>query len=94
MTAAPRASDQRSGAKAARQGAPVLVDGRRVWQTLRDIELDAEVFDELGAAFEAVFPVSHGLVGSAPSRLFRQRPAVDFAAQWIAARRQAAPQPA
>lgn len=78
------------GAKEVMQGAPVRADGRRVWQTLRDIELDSDVFDELGAAFEAIFPVSHGLVGSAQTRLFPQRPAVDFATQWIAARRQAA----
>ncbi len=69
------------------QGAPIFENGQRVWKTFQDVDIDSDVFDELGAAFEALQPVTHGLIGSAASRLFRQRPAVDFATQWIAARR-------
>jgi aminoglycoside 3-N-acetyltransferase len=69
------------------QGAPIFENGRRVWKTIHDIELDSDVFDELGTAFEAVMPVCRGSIGSADSRLFSQRAAVDFAAQWIAQRR-------
>ena len=77
------------GAQPVWQGAPIMADGRRVWATLRDIDLNSDVFDELGAAFEAALPVTRGRVGSAASRLFRQRPAVDFAVQWLTARRAA-----
>lgn len=69
------------------QGAPILENGRRVWKAIHDIEIDSDVFDELGTAFEAVTPVRRGVIGSADSRLFSQRAAVDFAARWIGARR-------
>jgi aminoglycoside 3-N-acetyltransferase len=69
------------------QGAPVFEDGRRVWKILHDIDIDSDVFDDLGADFEAVTPVRRGLIGSADSRLFSQRAAVDFATKWIAHRR-------
>jgi aminoglycoside 3-N-acetyltransferase len=74
-------------APAKTQGAPVVENGRRVRQVIHDIDIDSDVFDELGAAFEAVTPVRHGSIGSADSRLFSQRAAVDFATQWIARRR-------
>jgi aminoglycoside 3-N-acetyltransferase len=73
--------------KPATQGAPVFDNGRRVWKTIHDIEIDSDVFDELGAAFEAVSTVARGTVGSAECRLFSQRAAVDFATAWIAQRR-------
>lgn len=69
-------------------GAPVLLEGRRVWQVYRDIEIDADPFPELGAAFERQLPVvQSGPVGSAMARLFPQRPAVDFGTSWLAQRR-------
>jgi aminoglycoside 3-N-acetyltransferase len=71
------------------QGAPVFEDGHRVWKTFRTFEVDADCFDELGADFERVHPVKIGLVGSATTRLFSQRIAVDFAQKWITKRRQA-----
>ena len=43
------------------------------------LEVDSDCFDELGADFEKVHPVKIGLVGSATTRLFSQRAAVDFA---------------
>lgn len=69
------------------QGAPIFENDRRVWKTIHDIDIDSDVFDELGAAFEAITPVRRGPIGSADSRLFSQRAAVDFATQWIANRR-------
>lgn len=70
------------------QGAPILEDGRRVWRAFGDIDLDSESFLEIGAAFEATGAVRTGTVGSAPSRLFPQRAAVDFATSWLSARRE------
>lgn len=77
------------GGKRLVQGAPMIENGRRVWKTINDIEWDADSFEALGADFEQTHPVRVGLVGSATARLFSQRAAVDFAAKWIGAQRQA-----
>jgi aminoglycoside 3-N-acetyltransferase len=68
-------------------GAPVLERGERVWRTYREIEFDDEPFPEIGAAFEATGQVRRGPIGAGEARLFRQRPAVDFAQRWLARRR-------
>lgn len=64
-------------------GAPLYEDGQRVWRVYTDVEYDDGPFPEIGAAFEAAHPVRVGRVGSATARLFRQRPAVDFAEAWL-----------
>ena len=69
------------------EGAPILEHGRRVWKTYRDIELDSDLFPEIGAAFEETGLVKIGLVGSAQCKLFSQRPAVDFATAWLTRKR-------
>lgn len=74
------------GAHAARLGAPVMEKGRRVWAWFADIELRADLFEELGSEFERACPVTRGRVGSADARLFPQRAAVDFAVEWLRAR--------
>lgn len=68
------------------QAAPITENGQRVWKEFNDIDWDADRFDELGADFEKVQPVKIGQVGSAESRLFSQRAAVDFAREWITKR--------
>jgi aminoglycoside 3-N-acetyltransferase len=70
-------------------GAPVLENGQRVWKNYRDIEIDSDIFPEIGADFERTEQVRVARVGSADARLFRQRPAVDFAQEWITAKRAA-----
>lgn len=75
------------GGKLIAQGAPILENGQRVWKTFTTLEVDSDCFDELGADFERVHPVKIGLVGSATTRLFSQRAAVDFAEQWITEKR-------
>ena len=74
------------GAKIFRNGAPVLVDGACVWQWFDDVDDHAELFDELGSDFERARPVARGRIGSAHSRLFAVRDAVDFAVEWLRAR--------
>jgi aminoglycoside 3-N-acetyltransferase len=64
----------------------MFVDGERRWVQFEDVDLDAEPFPEIGAEMEQTLPVTIGRVGSATARLFRQRPAVDFAARWLAER--------
>jgi len=75
------------------QGAALLEDGRRVWKTYRDTDWNDDPFPAIGVAFDATGQTRTGKIGSAESRLFRQRAVVDFAQQWLAARRDAAEQP-
>jgi aminoglycoside 3-N-acetyltransferase len=65
------------------QGAPVLVDGRRVWRTFRDVDYQADDFGACGEAFEATGAVQRGSVGSADVRLFSICAATDFAHGWF-----------
>ena len=75
------------GTRRVEEGSPILEDGRRVWRTYNDIELDEEVFGEIGADFEKAVAVRSSGVGSAEAKLFSQRRAVDFAQEWVAQRR-------
>jgi aminoglycoside 3-N-acetyltransferase len=69
------------------QGSPILENGERVWKNYSDIEIDSDIFPEIGHAFEQTGQVQVAQVGSATTRLFRQRPAVDFAVEWCTRRR-------
>lgn len=71
------------------QGAPILENRQRVWKTFTTFEVDVDCFDELGIGFEKAHPVKIGKIGSATTRLFSQRAAVDFAQEWITKRREA-----
>lgn len=75
------------GAPRKREGAPIFVDGERRWVWWEDVDLDADPFPQIGEEMERALPVTIGKVGSATARLFRQRPAVDFATRWLAERR-------
>jgi aminoglycoside 3-N-acetyltransferase len=69
------------------EDAPIMENGQRVWKRYDDIELDADVFPEIGADFEATGAVTLGQVGSAQARLFSSRAAVDFVQDWLTKRR-------
>jgi len=64
-------------------GAPLTKDGKHTWITYQDVKLNADPFKALGEGFEKETDVVRGKVGSAPSRLFPLRQAVDYAAQWM-----------
>lgn len=76
------------GVKPTNDGAPVIENGIRVWKTYQQIDLDIPL-DTLGAAFEATGSVRTAKVGSATTRLFSQRDAVDFAVRWLQDRHRA-----
>lgn len=76
-----------SGSKQVERGAPIVEPRGRTWTVYRDIDLDADSFVELGGAFERAGYVARSIVGSAEAMLFSQRRAVDFAVNWLAARR-------
>jgi aminoglycoside 3-N-acetyltransferase len=70
-----------------RQGSPVFEAGRRVWKAYRNVDYQVDGFVECGAALETAGDVRAGAVGSAISRLFPIRRAVDFATRWLAQHR-------
>ncbi len=70
-------------AKKVVQGSPIIENGQRVWKNYLDVDVDEGPFAEIGTDFEQTGQVRLEKVGSADARLFRQRPAVDFAQQWL-----------
>lgn len=71
------------GAEKCQNGAPIIEDGKRVWKIINDIELDDEVFPNIGEKYDKTGQVSIENVGLARVRLFKQKPAVDYAERWI-----------
>ncbi|WP_420642619.1 aminoglycoside N(3)-acetyltransferase [Candidatus Leptofilum sp.] len=69
--------------KVVKQGAPIWLNGRRVWQWFDDLDYDDDCFPEIGAELEKTHPVQIGKVGLAECRLFHQKTAVDFATEWL-----------
>lgn len=70
--------------KMTRQGAPVLVDGKRMWVEFEDLDWDDEDFPKLGADYEREMKAARvGRVGIGESRLTPQRPLVDYGVQWL-----------
>ncbi len=74
------------------QGAPIWLNGRRVWQLFEDIDEDDSPFPDIGAAFEQDHPVQLGKIGLADCRLFYQKTAVDFATAWLVEEKQRRPE--
>jgi aminoglycoside 3-N-acetyltransferase len=70
--------------------APVMKAGRRQWVTFDDLDYDADDFSRIGADFESqADQLRIGKIGYGETRLFRQRPLVDYAVQWMEMRRMA-----
>lgn len=65
------------------QSFAMRVDGVRQWVTYEDVDFDASDFGVIGSDFERETGFVPGTVGKAEVRLMRQRPIVDFAAQWM-----------
>ena len=63
--------------------APMQRDGVRLWARYRDIDLDSDDFEDIGAAFEATGACRVGKVGNATAKLMRQRELVHFAIDWM-----------
>lgn len=78
------------GSPAVANSFPWLENGRRVWATFDDIDLNDSPFPYIGAELEATGAVAIGKVAAADARLMSQRTAVDFATDWLSKNR---PQP-
>ena len=66
-----------------RSGAAVAGPGGRRWVTRDDVDIDASAFGRIGAGLDEAGLTGCGSVGSARSRLMRQREVVDFAIGWM-----------
>ena len=66
-----------------RSGAAMAAPGGRRWVTCDDVDLDGSDFARIGAELDAARLTRDGRVGSARSRLMRQRDVVDFAVEWM-----------
>ncbi|HEX3498315.1 MAG TPA: AAC(3) family N-acetyltransferase [Stellaceae bacterium] len=63
---------------------PVERDGRVAWEEFPEVDDDrGRLFPLIGADYEKTGAARIGFVGSAESRLMRQRDLVDFAAAWL-----------
>jgi len=72
------------GKKEIKQGAPLIVDGKRHWVQIRDWEEHSENFIKLGKAYKkAGGSLVMGKIGMADSLLIPQREMVDFGVSWI-----------
>jgi len=69
-------------------GAPVMLEGRRVWVEYQNIDWDDSDFNAIGASFaESTGLVRSGPVASGMARLMPQRAFVDFAVGWMESNR-------
>lgn len=74
--------------KVVETGAPVMVDGQRVWMPMRDVDVNSDDFGQIGLDFEQVTGlVRRGRVGQALARLMPQRALVDFGVRWMESNR-------
>lgn len=71
-------------------GAAVIADGVQCWTEYQDVDIEDDDFPEIGADFEAGGGTTIGQIGTAESRLFGVRNAVDFATAWIPRNREKA----
>lgn len=83
-------AEHRSGTltETVRNGAPLVVDGRRTWVEYDETVVQDDDFDDVGADFARDTGLQRaGRVGNATGRLVPQRPFVDFASRWFAEHR-------
>jgi aminoglycoside 3-N-acetyltransferase len=83
-------AEHRSGTltRTVRNGAPLLVGGRRRWVGFDETLVEDDDFDDVGAAFARETGLERtGRVGDATARLVPQRALVDFASEWFTAHR-------
>lgn len=79
-------------AKTIEEGAPISVDGKRVWQSFNDIELEEEHFLIIGYQLEEDGRVKTGKIGNAVAKLYRVRDAVDYSTRYFTAHRRNNPE--
>ena len=70
-------------------GGPVLIDGRRVWETWEELDVHDHDFAAVTEDFAQTYPelVSAGTIGAAPSLLLSMSALIDHATTWFSAHR-------
>jgi aminoglycoside 3-N-acetyltransferase len=72
------------GKQVVKNGAPIMIRNRRVWQELQDIKLNDADFERIGADFgQEEKLIQHGYVACAEAQLFPQPALVDYAVAWM-----------
>ena len=61
----------------------VMENGKRVWKAYETLFVDGKDFIDIGADFEAVYPVNTAKIGETELKIMKQRELVDFAVEWI-----------
>lgn len=74
---------QVANAKRVLKAAPILELGQRVWRIYNDIELDSDLFTNIGLDFEQAGHIKISKVGDAQAKLFPLKSAVDWAVNWL-----------
>lgn len=71
------------------QGAAIMQDGKRIWATFDMVDVDSDIFPELGMAFEEMNPgiALDGKLGQALCKVVPMKPLVDFGTVWITEKR-------
>lgn len=69
------------------EGAPMVVNGERKWETFVTLDYRTDDFDAVGVAASEMGIERVGNVGAATARLLSQPQLVDFAADWFRANR-------
>jgi aminoglycoside 3-N-acetyltransferase len=70
-------------------GAPLLIEGKRQWVKIKDIEIDDSDFVTIGSEFERdTGKVRRGKVACADAMLFPQRDLVEYSVRWMTENRQ------
>ena len=70
--------------KVEKNGAPMMVKGKRQWVEMEEINLDESDFEQIGAAFaKETGKMLRGKAGIGDALLMPQRELVDFAAAWM-----------
>jgi aminoglycoside 3-N-acetyltransferase len=72
------------GRRIVETGAPVMINEKREWVKIQDLDLDPSDFETIGADFERSKEcLRRGFVEGAEAKLMPQRALVDFAVRWM-----------
>ncbi|WP_088008709.1 aminoglycoside N(3)-acetyltransferase [Indiicoccus explosivorum] len=63
------------------QGAAVMKDGKRIWQTFIQADTDSGRFPEIAAAYPG--DIKEGQLGQAKTQVVEMRPLVEFGIRWL-----------
>ncbi len=70
--------------KELKNGAPLIIDGRRRWLDIKNINLDSDDFPQIGESFSIESGLNKtGMVAMAQASLMPQKELVDYAVKWM-----------